>query len=62
MERARELGLGLLTCFSRRTITGLLTARGKQFMDWSAAYKLFKYNRMNIDWIFDVVRQNAINL
>ena len=62
MERARQLGLGLLTCFSRRTITGLLTARGKQFMDWSAAYRLFKYNRMNVHGIFDVVRQKAIDL
>ncbi len=62
LTRARKLGLGLLTCFGRHTITGLLTATGQQFNDWSAAYKLFKNNRMNISSLFDVARQKTLEI
>lgn len=62
LERARRLGLGLLTCFGRHTITGLLTATGQQFIDWSAAYRLFKKDRMDINSLFDVVRQKSISI
>lgn len=59
-ERARRLGIGLLTCFGRHTITGLLTATGQQFLDWSAAYRLFNKKRMDTTVLFDVARQSAI--
>lgn len=62
LERARKLGHGLLTCFGRHTITGILSATGQQFIDWSAAYKLFKGDRMDVNHLFDVARQKAISL
>lgn len=61
LERARKLGLGLLTCFGRHTITGLITATGQQFKDWTAAYRLFQDNRMDVNGLFDVVRQKALS-
>ena len=61
LERARKLGHGLLTCFGRHTITGLLTATGQQFKDWTAAYKLFQDKRMDVNRLFDVVRQKALS-
>lgn len=61
LERARKLGHGLLTCFGRHTITGLLTATGQQFKDWTAAYKLFQDKRMDVSCLFDVVRQKALS-
>ena len=61
LERARKLGHGLLSCFGRHTITGLLTATGQQFKDWTAAYKLFQDKRMDVNRLFDVVRQKALS-
>ena len=61
LERARKLGHGLLSCFGRHTITGLLTATGQQFKDWTAAYKLFQDKRMDVNCLFDVVRQKALS-
>jgi hypothetical protein len=44
----------------RHTVTGMLTASGQQFKDWSAAYRLFYGQRMNIDYLFSVVRKNLL--
>ena len=49
MERARELAHGLLICPGRATITGMLIAAGRQFVDCSAAYRLFSRERINAD-------------
>lgn len=54
MLRAKEMAYGLLTCTGRFTISGFLIAIGKQFVDWTAAYELFKGSRMNIDSFFEV--------
>ena len=53
-ERIRKLGYGLLTCYGRHTVTGMLTASGQQFLDWTSAYRIFGQDRMDIDKIFDV--------
>jgi hypothetical protein len=39
-----------------------LSATGQQFIDWSAAYKLFKGDRMDVNHLFSVARQKAISL
>jgi hypothetical protein len=39
----------------KRTVTGMLTASGQQFRDWSAAYRLFYGERMKIKHLFSVV-------
>jgi hypothetical protein len=60
MNRAKELAYGFLTCIGRVTITGMLISTGKQFKDWSAAYRLFWGTRMNMDKIFEVSTQACL--
>lgn len=54
MLRAKELAFGLLSCTGRLTVTGMLIASGKQFVDWTAAYQLFMGTRIDIAKIFEV--------
>lgn len=51
---------GGLTCLGRHTVTGILTACGKQFADWSATYRLFSQQRIDIGKIFEVIQGNAL--
>ncbi len=48
---------GLLLCVGRNTVTGMITATGQQFKDWSAAYRLFHGNRMDTEKLFSVIRK-----
>ena len=57
MQRAKELAFGLLSCTGRLTVTGMLIAVGKQFVDWTAAYQLFMGTRIDITKIFEVSSQ-----
>lgn len=59
-KRAHDLAYGVLNCLGRHTLTGMLTASGQQFIDWSAAYRLFQGERMDTDVLFSTVRQNLI--
>lgn len=61
MQRAKELAHGLINCMGRRTVTGLLIGCGMLFEDWSANYRLFQKDRMNLDSLFSVVRQEVIS-
>lgn len=56
----RELAYGQLNCMGRHTITGMLTASGQQFIDWSPAYRLFSEQRVDISKIFDVARTGVL--
>lgn len=58
-KTGRDLAFGALTCMGRHTLTGLLTASGHQFMDWSSAYRLFSQHRVDISRLFDVVRSGV---
>jgi hypothetical protein len=60
-KRAMELAHGLLNCMGRRTVTGMITANGQQFKDWTAAYRLFQGSRMNVDELFSTVRRGLLN-
>lgn len=53
-ERVRQLAYGLLTCCGRHTVTGMLTASGQQFVDWTAAYRIFSKERIAIGKLFEV--------
>ncbi len=44
----------------RHTVTGMLTASGQQFMDWSSAYRLFSRQRVDMNKIFDMVRAEVL--
>lgn len=46
----------------RHTVTGMLTAGGRQFNDWSADYRLFCCDRFDIDRLFDCPRQGVLEL
>lgn len=59
-QKARELAYGALTCMGRHTITGMLTASGQQFLDWSSAYRMFSKQRVNISKLFDVARSSLL--
>lgn len=59
-EKARELAYGTLTCMGRHTITGILTASGQQFKDWSSAYRMFSQQRIDTSKLFDVARTNVL--
>lgn len=57
--RSLELGLGLLTCLGRHTVTGMIVARGGQFTDWTASYRLFSENRVSVAELFGAVRREV---
>lgn len=59
-ERARQFAYGALTCLGRHTISGILTATGQQFVDWSAAYRLFAGGRIDTEKLFDVSREEVL--
>ena len=41
-------------------MTGMLTAAGRQFTDWSSAYRIFGKDRVDTEKLFDVVRNNVV--
>ncbi len=51
-ERARRLGLAQLLCLGRHTVTGLLCASGRQFVDWSSDYRLFSQDHWDAHELF----------
>lgn len=52
--------LGGLASLSRRTVTGLITASGRQFDDWTADYRLLARGRLPCREIFAVVRRGVV--
>lgn len=59
-QRARGLAHGVISCIGRCTVTGMLTASGNQFNDWSAAYRIFKGERMDTSKLFGVIRKEVV--
>lgn len=59
-DRVRQLAYGAITCLGRHTISGVITACGRQFLDWSSAYRVFGKNRINTEIFFDVARQGVL--
>jgi hypothetical protein len=51
--------LSSLLCLSRHTVTGLLTTSGSQFLDWTAAYRLFSQDRLPVPEMFSVIRRGV---
>lgn len=48
-RRAGTLALSALACLGKHTVTGVLCASGQQFHDWTAAYRLFAHDRINLE-------------
>ena len=59
-KTGRDLAFGALACMGRHTLTGMLTASGQQFMDWSSAYRLFSHQRVDTSKLFDVARWGVL--
>lgn len=59
-KTGRELAFGALTCMGRHTLTGMLTASGQQFVDWSSAYRLFSQHRVDTSKLFEAVRSGVM--
>jgi hypothetical protein len=57
-DRAQALALSSLLCLGRRTVTGLLSTCGLQFVDWSAAYRMFSKSRVSTENLFGGVRRS----
>jgi hypothetical protein len=58
--RARSLALGALVGMGRRTVSGMLTATGQQFDDWSAAYRLFAKARFDLPSLLAPARRTVV--
>jgi hypothetical protein len=58
-DRLRLHLLWLVLCLSRHTITGLLYTGTRQFLDWTADYRLYSRGRVDVGQLFDVVRQEV---
>ncbi len=56
------LAMSALACLGRHTVTGMLTSSGQQFTDWSAAYRLFAQDRIDLDKLWQPVVQTAQEL
>lgn len=56
-KRARSLAYGLVNCTGKRTLSGMITANGNQFVDWSSDYRLFKGLRLDTDELFSIIRK-----
>ena len=59
-KKVRELVYGNLTCLGRHTISGMLTASGHQFVDWTSFYRLFSNQRIDIDKLNEVSIEGAV--
>jgi hypothetical protein len=54
-ERARRLTLGLLLCLRLHLTSRAICAVGRQFVDWSADYRLFSRSPWNPQQLFDPI-------
>ena len=52
-QRAQRLAYGLLTCLRRHLTSNAICATGRQFLDWSADYRLFSRSPWDPHALFD---------
>jgi len=58
--RARRLSLSQLACLGRHTVTGLICTSGRQFLDWSADYRLFSRDQWDAEELFIPVARGLL--
>lgn len=58
-QRAYSHALAQLLTFGRHTLTGVLCTAGCQFRDWTAAYRLYRPERLNTPALFAHLRQQV---
>jgi hypothetical protein len=59
-ERARVLAMSSLVGLGRKTVSGMLCSSAQQFIDWSAAYRLFEQQRFDRAALFAPVRREVL--
>jgi len=59
-QRGRNLALGALVGLGRHTVSGMVTATGQQFGDWSAFYRLFAHARFDPPTLLAPARRAVI--
>jgi hypothetical protein len=59
-ERAREVALGFLLNCGRNTVTGSITATGREQEDWSATYRLFSEARVDPAGLFRPLLRRSV--
>jgi hypothetical protein len=60
VDRLSRLAMGLLTCTGRHTITGMLSAAGREQLDWSADYRVFSRGRFEPSQMFGLVEERLL--
>lgn len=58
-ELARQMVFSALGCLGRHTVTGMLAAGGRQFRDWTAAYRLFGLSRIEEEQLWAPLRRGV---
>jgi hypothetical protein len=59
-DRLCRLAMGLLTGTGKRTITGMLSAAGREQHDWSADYRVFSHGRFQPSDMFGLVEDRLL--
>jgi hypothetical protein len=54
--------LSQLVCMGRHTMTNLITTGGRQYVDWTADYRLYSQSRIDCESLFALVRQEVQDL
>ena len=60
--RAQRLAFGLLTCLRTHLTSNAICAMGRQFLDWSADYRVFSRSPWNPHALFDVIFDHLAEL
>ena len=64
-KHAYRLGrhiLSQLVCMGRHTMTNLLTTGGRQFVDWTADYRMYSRERIDCERVFGEIRKEICSL
>jgi hypothetical protein len=59
LQRLSRHILSQLVCLGRDTLTNLLTTEGRQFVDWTADYRMYSKERIDCDNIFGQIRKEV---
>jgi hypothetical protein len=54
--------LSQLVCLGRHTLTNLLTTEGRQYLDWTADYRLYSRQRIDCTRVFGQIRKEVQTL
>lgn len=60
-QKTRRLAISSLVALGKRNISGLLCAGAEQFVDWSAAYRIFAKGRIDRQALFAPARDTVID-